>query len=352
MIKKNYDWAIAAELIGLRFNNVEEGTPVRMTGQDVKRGTFSHIDTPFCRDAETNEAYNSNSFLITLKINMLHFRIHQLITYQSMVFLDLNLATAMATSKFSYVLWEAQFGDFANGAQVMMDQFISSSESKWQRNSGLVMLLPHGYEGQGPEHSSARLERYLQLCAEFNMTVANVTKPANFFHLLRRQLERPFRKPLIVMSPKKLLRYPECVSPLEDFGVGEKFQEVYGDPSEAVAKNAKKVRKVLWCSGKVYYDLLKKQQEDNIKDIAICRIEQLYPFPHTQFDAENAKYPKAEQVWVQEEPENMGAWQYVLSTRRKDGWDVVSRKASASPATGYKKAFEIGHEKIMAKAFE
>ncbi len=338
-----YDWQLA-ELMA--YGSIMlEGKNVRMSGQDVKRGTFSHRHA-ILFDAKTGEEYNR---LNDMEKGQGEFRIFNSLLSEFAV-LGFEFGYSMATPN-ALVLWEAQFGDFANGAQVVMDQFISSSESKWQRNSGLVMLLPHGYEGQGPEHSSARLERYLQSCAEFNMTVANVTKPANFFHLLRRQLERPFRKPLIVMSPKKLLRFPECVSPLEDFGVGQRFQEVYGDPSAAIAKNAKKVRKVLWCSGKVYYDLLAKQRKDKIKDIAICRIEQLYPFPHTQYEAENAKYPKAKKVWVQEEPENMGAWQFVLSTRRKDGLDVVSRKASASPASGYKKAFEIGHDKIMTGAF-
>jgi 2-oxoglutarate dehydrogenase E1 component len=345
LIENNtYDWQLA-ELMAYG-SILLEGKDVRMSGQDVKRGTFSHRHAILV-DSTTNEQYNR---LNDLREEQGEFRIFNSLLSEFAV-LGFEFGYSLATPD-ALVLWEAQFGDFANGAQVMVDQFISSSESKWQRSSGLVMLLPHGYEGQGPEHSSAKLERYLQLCAEFNMTVANITKPANFFHLLRRQLERPFRKPLIVMSPKKLLRYPLCVSPLEDFATGTNFQEVYGDPSEAVAKNAKKVRKVLWCSGKIYYDLLEKQQAENIKDIAICRIEQLYPFPHGQFEAENAKYPKAKKVWVQEEPENMGAWQFMLSTRRKDVMDVVSRKASASPSTGHKKVFDMEHQQIMSKAFE
>lgn len=342
--ENKYDWQLA-ELMAYG-SILLEGKDVRMSGQDVKRGTFSHRHAVLV-DANTNKDYNR---LNHMQEEQGEFRIYNSLLSEFAV-LGFEYGYSLATPN-SLVLWEAQFGDFANGAQVMVDQFISSSESKWQRGTGIVMLLPHGYEGQGPEHSSARLERYLQLCAEGNMTVANITKPANFFHLLRRQLARPFRKPLIVMSPKKLLRYPECVSSLEDFATGTHFQETYGDPSEAIAKNAKNVRKILWCSGKVYYDLLEKQRAENITDVAIARIEQLFPFPTEQYEAENAKYPNAKVVWVQEEPENMGAWTYFLSVRRRDDIDVVARKPSASPATGFYKAHEAQFNKMMTEAFE
>lgn len=248
------------------------------------------------------------------------------------------------------VLWEAQFGDFYNGAQVMIDQFISSSESKWQRMSGLVMLLPHGYEGQGPEHSSARLERFLQQCAEDNMTVANVTTPANFFHLLRRQLHRPFRKPVVLMSPKSLLRHPLCVSDIDDLYGKTRFQELIDDDRFTAAK-AKKLRKVLFCSGKVYYDLLEYQQEKGIDDVAIVRVEQLYPIARQQWKKILGKYKGVPHVWVQEEPENMGAWQFINYRIPIGNWDFVSRKKSASPATGFKKIHDEQQASLMERAF-
>jgi 2-oxoglutarate dehydrogenase E1 component len=199
-------------------------------------------------------------------------------------------------------IWEAQFGDFVNGAQIVIDQFITSAETKWQRSNGLVMLLPHGFEGQGPEHSSARIERFMEACADDNIQVANCTTPANLFHILRRQLKRDFRKPLVVFTPKSLLRSPACVSKLEEFTKG-KFQEVIDD---AFVKAAD-VKRVLFCSGKVYYDLLDKQQNDLRKDVAIVRLEQLYPLPYAQLEAIKSKYKNAsELIWVQEEPENMG----------------------------------------------
>jgi len=245
------------------------------------------------------------------------------------------------------VVWEAQFGDFANGAQTVIDQFIVSSESKWQRMNGLVLLLPHGYEGQGPEHSNARPERFLQLAAEHNIVVANLTTPANFFHALRRQLAWSFRKPLVVMSPKSMLRHPLCVSPVEEFTSGH-FREVLGD---AFAE-AKKVKRVLLCSGKVYFDLLEEQRASDRKDVAIVRLEQLHPFPKKQLDVELAKYPKAKTYWVQEEPENMGYWNFMLRYMRRELEDVVSRKPSASPATGYNKIHVKEQKELVARAFD
>ena len=243
------------------------------------------------------------------------------------------------------VLWEAQFGDFANGAQVIIDQFISSGEAKWLRMSGLVMLLPHGYEGQGPEHSSARLERYLQLCGENNMQVANVTTPANYYHILRRQIRRSFRKPLILMTPKSLLRHKQAVSSLSEFGTGTKFLPVISESGKMVADS--KVKRVVLSSGKVYYDLLAERENRGIEDVALVRVEQLYPWPEQELATELAKYPNADVVWCQEESENMGSWYYVdrriegtlASIKHKTGRPVyVGRAASASPATGLLKA--------------
>lgn len=336
-----YDWQLG-EL--LAYGSILlEGKDVRMSGQDVKRGTFSHRHSILV-DTETGREYNR---LSELSPDQGKFRIYNSLLSEFAV-LGFEFGYSMATPD-ALVLWEAQFGDFANGAQVMIDQFIASSESKWRRNSGLVMLLPHGYEGQGPEHSSARLERYLQLCAEFNMTVANVTAPANFFHLLRRQLERPFRKPLIVMSPKKLLRYPAAVSPIEDFTTGTRFHETYDDP--IASQNPDKVKRLIWCTGKIYYELLQEQEENKRTDVAIARLEQLFPFPTQQYEAITAQYKNAEVVWVQEEPENSGAWPYFLFSRRRDSIDVISRKASASPATGYSKMHNQEQEDIIKKAF-
>ena len=229
----------------------------------------------------------------------------------------------------------------------MVDQFITAGESKWQRMSGLVMLLPHGYEGQGPEHSSARMERFLQSSAEYNITVANITKPANFFHAIRRQLKRDFRKPLIVMSPKSLFRHPECVSDMKDLQTNNRFQEIYDDP----IADAKKVKTLLLCSGKVYYDLLAKQRDDKRTDTAIIRLEQLYPYPKAQVEAIFKKYKKAKIRWVQEEPLNMGAWQYLLSFWRDPSIEFVGRKVSASPATGFKKVHDQQQKDLVEEAF-
>jgi 2-oxoglutarate dehydrogenase E1 component len=229
----------------------------------------------------------------------------------------------------------------------MIDQFIVSSESKWQRMTGLVMLLPHGYEGQGPEHSNARPERFLQLAAENNIIVANLTTPANFFHALRRQLAWEFRKPLVIMSPKSMLRNPLCVSPVEDFTSG-RFREVLGDDYA----EAKKVKRVLLCSGKVYFDLLDEQRQSERRDVALVRLEQLHPFPQQQLNAELAKYPKAKVYWVQEEPENMGYWSYLLRFMRRELQDVISRKPSASPATGYNKVHLKEQKDLVGRAFD
>ena len=314
---------------------------VRVSGQDVQRGTFSHRHAVL-HDAETSAPYNS--------LNNIEGENQKLSIYNSLLseyaVLGFEFGYGMANPT-ALVVWEAQFGDFANGAQTMIDQFVVSSESKWQRMNGLVMLLPHGYEGQGPEHSNARPERFLQLAAENNIVVANLTTPANFFHALRRQLTWSFRKPLVVMSPKSMLRHPLCVSPIDEF-TGGRFREVLGDDFA----EAKKVKRVLLCSGKVYFDLLDEQRTSDRKDVAIVRLEQLHPFPQKQLAAELAKYPKAKVYWVQEEPENMGYWNFMLRYMRRELEDVVARKPSASPATGYNKIHIKEQKDLVARAFD
>jgi len=334
---KELNWA-AAELLAYG-SLLLEGHPVRMSGQDVLRGTFSHRHSVI-RDTNTNERYNSLNFI---EEGQERFMIYNSLLSEFGV-LGFEFGYTMANPN-ALVIWEAQFGDFANGAQVMFDQFIAATETKWQRMSGIVMLLPHGYEGQGPEHSNARPERYLQLAADFNIVVANITEPANFFHLLRRQLTWPFRKPLIVMSPKSLLRHPKVVSPLAEFTKGT-FRELIPDTQA----NPKKVKRVLICSGKIYYDLSLYREENKIDNVAIIRIEQLTPFPDLQLDDELEKYPDAEYVWVQEEPANMGYWWFVLSIYNKK-LHLIARKRGSSPATGYHKQHEYEQNEIIKSAF-
>ena len=321
-----------------------EGINIRMSGQDVKRGTFSHRHVIFS-DGKTFAEFN--------RINSLTDDQAEMHIYNSLLsefaVLGFEYGYSMASPQ-SLVVWEAQFGDFSNGAQTMIDQFITASESKWRRMSGLVMLLPHGYEGQGPEHSSARLERFLQMGAEFNITVANCTTPANFFHLIRRQDKRKFRKPLIVMSPKSLLRHPKCMSPIADFASSTNFKEIIDD-ALVNSKNVAKVSRVLFCSGKIYFDLLEKKESGQIENIAIVRLEQLYPMAKDQMEELFKKYSHCELVWVQEEPINMGAWQYILSFYSNRNFKVISRKSSASPATGYKKVHDAQQKAIVDQAF-
>ncbi len=348
------DWSMSEHLA--YGSLLIEGMDIRLTGQDVKRGTFSHRNA-ILYDAKTNQQYNR---LNHLEKEQGKFRIHNSLLSEFAV-LGFEFGYSLASPD-PLVIWEAQFGDFANGAQTIFDQFISSSESKWQRMTGLVLLLPHGYEGQGPEHSSAKLERYLQSCAEFNMTVANVTTPANFFHLLRRQQARPFRKPLVVMTPKKLLRprninraneevlHRECVSSFDDFSKGG-FEEVFDDPKVNTKKEIAKITRVLCCSGKIYYELLDKKVADNRDDIAIVRLEQLYPFPKEKVDSIIEKYGDSDWFWVQEEPSNMGAWSYIHAFYRKYDLKLIARKSSASPATGFKKVHVSQQESIIQAAF-
>ena len=338
---KILNWA-SAELLAYG-SLLLENIPVRISGQDVQRGTFSHRHAVLT-DVAKEEKYT----------NLKHISKHQapFHIYNSLLseygVLGFEFGYAQANPNM-LVVWEAQFGDFANGAQVIIDQFISSCESKWNRMNGMVMFLPHGYEGQGPEHSNARPERFLQLSAEYNMIVANLTTPANIFHALRRQLTWAFRKPLIVMTPKSLLRLPECVSPTGEF-VDGKFRETYPDTTI----DATKARRVLLCTGKVYYDLHAYRTQNNIDDVAIIRVEQLHPFPHKQVNAELHKYNVEDNniYWVQEEPANMGAWTFVLRVYSDRRLRLVSRKPSASPATGFAKKHGEEQNKLMKEAFK
>ena len=336
--QKELNWS-AAELLAYGSLLLENKT-VRISGQDTKRGTFSHRHA-VVRDINTAKPYN---FLNHIKAEQKAIKIYNSLLSEFGC-LGFEFGYAMADPN-SVVIWEAQFGDFANGAQVMVDQFISCAYTKWRRMNGLVMLLPHGYEGQGPEHSNARPERYLQLASGNNMYLCNLTQPANYFHMIRRQLAMPFRMPCILMSPKSLFRHPLVISPLKDFTKG-RFREVIGDDYAA----PKKVKKVLLCTGKVYFDLLAQQQKDQRTDVAIIRLEQLYPFPKKQVQAKLAKYAVKQVYWVQEEPENMGAWSFILRVFREVKKDIISRKPAASPATGYSKVHKQEQEDLISQAF-
>lgn len=336
---KALGWA-EAEL--LAFGSLlSEKFIVRMSGQDVKRGTFSHRHAYFW-DVNTNQSYCG--------LNHIEEGQAKLHMYNSLLsefgVMGFEYGYSMATPH-ALVIWEAQFGDFVNGAQVIIDQFLTSAESKWQRQNGLVLLLPHGYEGQGPEHSSARPERFLQQAAELNMIVVNLTSAANYFHMLRRQVKWEFRKPCVMFSPKSLLRHPGVVSPMKEFTSGS-FIEVLDDPNA----NAKDVKRVVFCTGKVFFDLQEYQQKKKIKNTAIVRLEQLYPFPKHQVSEIQKKYKNAELIWAQEEPYNMGYWVYIQRFMPDEKWKVVARKSSASPATGYSKVHKSEQEKIIALAFE
>jgi len=337
-----FDWAMG-ELMAYG-SLLTEGHAVRLSGEDVKRGTFSH------RHAVLTLADSEEEYSPMYNLGKEKFYIYNSLLSEYGV-LGFEYGYALANPN-ALTIWEAQFGDFFNGAQTIVDQYIASAETKWQRGNGLVMLLPHGYEGQGPEHSSARIERFMELCADNNIQVANCTTPANFFHVLRRQIYREFRKPLVIFTPKSLLRAPKCVSPLADFTDGG-FKEVIDD----AAADAKKVKRVLFCSGKIYYDLLEKQTADDRKDVAIVRVEQLYPTPVQQIAAIRAKYNKATDfIWVQEEPENMGAWPYLWRKSRTEEAlrfdNVISRNESASTATGFAKQHSAQQLYLITKAFE
>jgi len=327
------DWGMAENLAYAA--NLDEGHPVRLSGQDSGRGTFAHRHAVL--HDQNREKWDSGVYLPLQHIRegQANFLvIDSLLSEEAVLAFEYGYATA---HPFELVIWEAQFGDFANGAQVVIDQFIASGEAKWGRLCGLTMYLPHGYEGQGPEHSSARLERYLQLCAEHNIQVVVPSTPAQFFHMIRRQILRPMRKPLIVMTPKSLLRRKESTSALEDLATGG-FQCVIGDPAEP---SPKKVKRVVFCSGKVYFDIAAERDKRGLEDVALVRVEQLYPFPHAEFAAQIALYANAKSVvWAQEEPANQGAWHriqhYLLEHLRGDQvLGSALRKSSASPAVGY-----------------
>ncbi|MFD2969779.1 2-oxoglutarate dehydrogenase E1 component [Sphingobacterium bambusae] len=335
-----YDWAMGELMAYATLLNEDYG--IRISGQDVQRGTFSHRHAVVTLE-DSDETYTP---LAKVKGGEKFNIYNSLLSEYAVLAFEYGYASVNPNT---LTIWEAQFGDFANGAQIVFDQYISSGETKWKRSNGLVMLLPHGMEGQGPEHSSCRIERYLELCANNNMIVANCTTPANYFHMLRRQLHREFRKPLIVATPKSLLRHPKAVSALTDF-TEKGFQEIIDD--ETVT--AKSVKRVVLCSGKIYYDLLEKQEADKRKDVAIVRVEQLYPIAHTQIEALQKKYAKAEFVWVQEENENMGAWPYYCRKFRGSSLDLkyIARPESGSPATGYMKQHVAQQTEIINKAFE
>jgi 2-oxoglutarate dehydrogenase E1 component len=336
--RKPIDWAFA-EL--LSFGSLLlEGTPVRLSGQDSRRGTFSQRHSVLY-DQKTGEPYVP---LNALGPKQARFDVYDSLLSEAAV-LGFEFGYALDAPE-TLVLWEAQFGDFANGAQVIIDQFIASSESKWQRDSGVVMLLPHGLEGQGPEHSSARLERYLQLCAEDNMQVCYPSTAAQYFHVLRRQMKRNFRKPLILMTPKSLLRARSAASPVGEFVQGH-FREVLDDAEVEVNR----VRRVVMCSGKVYYDLLKVRQEARAHHVALVRVEQFYPFPEEQLQRALLRYRKAEEwVWAQEESQNNGAWFFMEPRLREFDLQYVGRDASASPATGSKKVHEREQQELAEAA--
>ncbi len=335
------DWGMGEQLAYASL--LDEGTGIRISGQDVRRGTFSHRHAVVVEEDDTK-----------------HFPLMHLSDSQGLLSIYNSHLSEYGVLGFEYgyavsspkdlVIWEAQFGDFANGAQIIIDQFIASAETKWQRMNGLVLQLPHGYEGQGPEHSSARIERFMTLCADNNMYILNCTTPANLFHALRRQTARPFRKPLVIFTPKSLLRHPKCVSSLNDFGMGTYFKEViddhYADPAN--------VKRVLFCNGKIYYDLLERQQLEERKDVAVVRLEQLYPMAKEQIMEIRNRYVQAQEwFWVQEEPENMGAAGFMMRKFPDLGspLKLVSRKESSSPSTGFSVMHKKQQEELIHRAF-
>jgi 2-oxoglutarate dehydrogenase E1 component len=336
------DWAMGELLAYATL--LQERCPVRISGQDVERGTFSHRHAVVKTDEDAEKEF--------IPLNLVSDSQAKLSIYNSLLseygVLGFDYGYAFGTPQ-GLTIWEAQFGDFNNGAQIVIDQFISAAEDKWRTMNGITMLLPHGYEGQGSEHSSGRLERFLQLCAELNMQVCNCTTPANFYHLLRRQVKADYRKPLVVFTPKKLLRYPKAVSSLNELAKGT-FMEVIDDASV----NKKDVDTVVLCSGKVYYEILEQKEKLGAgENIAVIRLEQLYPLPLKQIESTLAGYgKKAKLLWVQEEPENMGAWSYIMRMLRHLNLEVISLPASASPATGSPKVHEKRMNDMMQRLFE
>ena len=333
------DWAMG-ELLAYA-SLMEEGFNVRMTGQDVERGTFSHRHAIIKTEDDAEEINLHNHLDVDGKM----YIYNSLLSEYGVVGFDYGYAMAAPET---LTIWEAQFGDFSNGAQIMLDQYISAAESKWKTQNGLVMLLPHGYEGQGSEHSSARMERYLQLCSRDNMIMADVTTPANFFHLLRRQMKWDFRKPLVVFTPKSLLRHPKVVSTREELAKG-KFQEVIDDAEV----DKKKVTSLVFCTGKFYYDLLVRREENKRNDVALVRIEQLFPLPQHELEKVIKSYPNVtDYVWAQEEPKNMGAWGYMLMNFDQVKLRVASRRVYSSPAAGSSARSKARHKEVIDSVFE
>jgi 2-oxoglutarate dehydrogenase E1 component len=332
------DWGMAENLA--YGSLMEEGFDVRISGQDVERGTFSHRHA-ILRDEVTEERIN---LLNTNPANNGEMSIYNSLLSEYGV-LGFDYGYAMANPN-TLTIWEAQFGDFSNGAQIMFDQYISAAEDKWKLQNGIVILLPHGYEGQGSEHSSARIERYLQLCAIDNMTLANCTTPANLYHLLRRQMKRDYRKPLIVFTPKSLLRHSKVISTIEDLATGE-FQEVIDD-----TLNPDKVKKLVFCMGKFYYDLLEEREILEREDVALVRIEQLFPLHLEKIQKVIDRYPNVKNyVWAQEEPRNMGAWSFMLERFDLVKLSVCSRKYYAVPAAGSSTRFKKRHKAVIDSVF-
>ncbi len=334
-----FDWA-TGELLAYASILMEQ-KDVRMSGQDIRRGTFSHRHA-ILRDENTDEFYNR---LSNISEKQGQFRIYNSLLSEYAV-LGFEYGYAMANPN-ALVLWEAQFGDFANTAQSIIDQFITCSEQKWRRMNGVVLLLPHGYEGQGPEHSSGRMERFLQMCAELNIVATNITTSANLFHCLRRQIAWPFRKPLIIFSPKANLRHPGSYSNIKEFTSGG-FKEIIDDVS---VKDPGTITKVLFCSGKIYFDLVEKKERDKLSDVAIVRLEQLYPLPEKQLTQLYKKYSKAIWYWVQEEPVNMGAASFLRMNLTSMNYGIISRPASAATATGFSKIHAQEQTEIVSTAF-
>lgn len=345
MFKKgeDFDWATAE---AMAFGSLLlESHPIRLSGQDCGRGTFSHRHSVL-RDEQTEEKYVPLNNLADQKAN--YEVIDSLLSELAVLGFEYGHA---ATNPNALTIWEAQFGDFSNGAQIIIDQFLVSGETKWVRMSGLVMLLPHGHEGQGPEHTSARPERYLQMCALHNMSVANCTTPANYFHILRRQIKRDFRKPLILMTPKSLLRHKLCVSPLKDFGPKTSFQPVIDEIDTINAPD--KIKRIVLCTGKIYYDLLQARREKNIKDVALVRVEEIYPLAENKLKEIFTKYKNAEIIWCQEEPENMGYWQHLdrkLENIAGKRPQIISRVPAPSPAVGTLSRHEKEQAEIINNA--
>jgi 2-oxoglutarate dehydrogenase E1 component len=336
MIEANeMDWGMAEMLAYASL--LVDGHAVRISGQDVERGTFSHRHAVVKTENNENEIVTLN----LLQENQAKFDIYNSLLSEYAV-LGFEYGYSLSTPN-GLTVWEAQFGDFYNGAQIMVDQFIMSGEDKWRVGSGLTMLLPHGYEGQGGEHSSARLERFLQQCGDLNVQICNNTTPANNFHCLRRQIERDFRKPLIIFSPKNLLRHPRATSTFDDLAKGG-YQEVIDD----VNADVDKVDTIVLCSGKFFYEITEEAEERKVENAAFVRLEQLYPLPKNQLDAINKKYKNAKNIiWAQEEPENMGAWTYMFMALKNPNMKVVARHSSSAPATGSSQA----HKKRLAALY-